>query len=77
MDLNLLIEGMSGTTIGERMAQTQLVLLAELNENVKALVEALVKIEKPMEELVDELQEEDVVEIVEPKKKRKSKKEKE
>lgn len=63
MDLNLLIEGMSGTTIGERMAQTQLVLLAELNENVKALVEALVKIEKPMEELVDELQEEDVVEV--------------
>lgn len=77
MDLNKLIESMSGTTIGERMSQTQLVLLAELNENVKALVEALVKIETPMEELVDELQEEDVVEIVEPKKKRKSKKEKE
>ena len=73
MDLNLLIEGMSGTTIGERMAQTQLVLLAELNENVKSLVEALIRIEEPMEELIEELQEEDVVEVIEPKKKRKSK----
>ena len=73
MDLNLLIEGMSGTTIGERMAQTQLVLLAELNENVKELVKAITSIEEPIEELIDELQEEDVIEVVKPKKTRKKK----
>lgn len=59
-DLNVFIESMDGTTRGERMALTQLVILAELNESVKALTVMLDRVEEPIIELVEELQEEDV-----------------
>ncbi len=60
-DLNVFIESMDGSMRGERMALAQLVILAELNENVKALTVILDKIDEPLIGLVEELQEEDVV----------------
>lgn len=71
-DLNAFIESMDGVTRGERVAITQLIILSELNENVKALTVMLDKIDEPLIELVEELQEEDVVEV--PVKKTKKKK---
>lgn len=41
IDLNTLIESMDGHTRGERMNVTQLVILSEINENVKAISETL------------------------------------
>lgn len=62
-DLNAFIESMDGVTRGERVALTQLIILSELNENVKALTIMLDKIDEPLIELVEELQEEDIVEV--------------
>lgn len=73
VDLNTFIESMDGITRTERMQVAQLVILAELNESVKALTEMLDRVEEPIQELVDELQEDDVIVPVVEKKKRKKK----